>query len=294
MMKRRRSAAAGAGMGMAMVLIGLLFFPMAAAALQLGDPAPPLDVSTWIQGKPVRLSAERDKRIYVVEFWEPDCPHCRESIPFLNMLHETYADQGVVVVGISGDSTENIRQFLDGSEEPVAYTVGADAENRSDLAYMGGFGIEGVPHAFVVDRRGRIAWEGHPMEGLDEALAQMVAGRYDLDHRIRVDTAEKLFNAYQYLARFTRETDLLRRLGRRIAALAWHDAPLLGRLADHIASADGLHDPDLILALRAVERALAIQPDPDADWAETRKALMVRLGRPANGARPASKDRNHP
>ena len=38
---------------------------------------------------------------------------------------------------------------------PVKYPIGLESGALED------YGITGIPHAFVIDRQGRIAWEGH-------------------------------------------------------------------------------------------------------------------------------------
>src|SRR5439155_10386799 len=73
-------------------------YPMAqGAALKVGDPAPKLQVSKWVQGEPVKEFA-RDK-VYIVEFWATWCGPCRVSIPHLNELHTKFKDKGLVVIG---------------------------------------------------------------------------------------------------------------------------------------------------------------------------------------------------
>ena len=57
------------------------------ATLRIGDPAPRLQTSKWIQGERVGEFA-RDK-VYMVEFWATWCGLCRVSNPHLNALHET-------------------------------------------------------------------------------------------------------------------------------------------------------------------------------------------------------------
>ena len=34
------------------------------------------------------------------------------------------------------------------------------------------YGVRGIPHAFIV-KAGKIVWEGHPMSGLEEKLAEL-------------------------------------------------------------------------------------------------------------------------
>lgn len=256
----------------------------ASALLQLGDPAPALEISQWVQGKPSDLAAGSEKAFQVIEFWAPDCPHCRDSVPMLNDLQQTYG-RLVVVIGITGAEPKSVRTFLSEAEEPVGYRIAMDTDGKTERAYMGGVGISGVPHAFVVDHRGRIAWQGHPMDGLDEAMEQMIAGTYNLEKQALLATADKLIGVYVFMAEQTRETDLLRQLGERIMICARSDAERLHRLAREIAFNESIRNPDLALALRAVERAFRIDPGPDPERAKTREDILQRLGQKTDGLR---------
>ena len=44
---------------------------------------------------------------------------------------------------------------------------------------MQAFGQSGIPTAFIVDGKGNVAWFGHPLDGMDEVLAMVVAGNFD-------------------------------------------------------------------------------------------------------------------
>src|SRR4051812_45472745 len=68
-----------------------------AATLKVGDPAPKVQASKWVQGDPVK-ELERDK-VYIVEFWATWCGPCRVSIPHVNSLHSKFKDKGLVVIG---------------------------------------------------------------------------------------------------------------------------------------------------------------------------------------------------
>ena len=163
----------------------LLAAPAAPAdGLGIGDAAPRLEVSQWIKGEPVDLAAAKDHRIVVLEFWATWCAPCVESIPHLTRLQQEYADQGVVIVAVSphdpNNTLETVRKLVDKQGDKIGYAVAFDREGKSDKAFMEAANQEGIPTAFVIDKAGRVAWIGHPMDGMDKALARMVAGKYDI------------------------------------------------------------------------------------------------------------------
>lgn len=174
------------------LLASLLLTLPAAAAPKLGDAAPPLDVSDWIKGSPVKLADGAGKNIYVIEFWATWCGPCRTSIPHLTELQKKFKDQGVIFVGLSDEKPEVVKKFVEKMGDKMDYTVAIDAGKTTE-GYMEAFGVRGIPHAFVVDKQGRIVWHGHPMAELESTLEEIVAGKYDLEKSgKRADAQEKL------------------------------------------------------------------------------------------------------
>jgi peroxiredoxin len=71
-----------------------------AATELLGQPPPGWEISDWIQGGPVRLE-DLKGRVVLVRWWTgPGCRYCTASAPYLNSWHETYAAEGLVVIGL--------------------------------------------------------------------------------------------------------------------------------------------------------------------------------------------------
>ena len=154
-------------------------FAVSSGAAELGDPAKPLDIKEWVKGNAVDLAAGKGKTIYVVEFWATWCGPCRSSIPHLTELQKQFKDKGVVFVGVSDEKSDVVKKFVEKMGDKMDYVVAIDAGKTSE-GYMEAYGANGIPHAFVVDKEGRIAWEGHPMNGLDKVLDQIIDGKYDL------------------------------------------------------------------------------------------------------------------
>lgn len=77
-------------------------------------------VPAW-QGEEVRLGAE-DGRVLVLSFWGLWCEPCRQEMPLLQELHETYAEDGLVVGAVHTDGVEFAERVADRfSEEGFSY-----------------------------------------------------------------------------------------------------------------------------------------------------------------------------
>ncbi len=164
--------------------------------LGLGDAAPALEIATWIKGDPVDLAKGRNKNIYVVEFWATWCPPCIMSIPHLTQIQKRYQDKNVVVVAISDEPPSLVTQFVHKQGDKMGFTVACDKEQKTHGSYMYAAGQMSIPTTFIVDRKGKIAWIGSPFD-IDKVLAEVVAGRYDIEKAKAQAKAEEKFYGKQ-------------------------------------------------------------------------------------------------
>lgn len=156
------------------LFFGLFLFARPVEAASVGDPAAPLEVGEWLKGAAVDLAEMKGKGIVVVEFWATWCGPCVASIPHLSALQRKYADRGVVVVGVTSEAAPVARPFVEKMGGQMDYVVAVDAGGKTTAGYLKAFGVNGIPHAFVVGRDGRIAWHGHPQGGLDKELEKLL------------------------------------------------------------------------------------------------------------------------
>lgn len=177
---------------------------VARPTLWVGDPAPALQVETWI--KPLAdEAAERGSRgeagewawkgkPAVVEFWASWCGPCVENIPQLTELQRTYADAGLRVIGMASQelSPEAAARFVSRQADRMGYAVALDAQGASHRTWMEAAGQRSIPMAFVINAQGVIAWIGHPQDGLAQVVAKVMDGTHDLGaaaaaHRRRME-----------------------------------------------------------------------------------------------------------
>lgn len=204
----------------ALVLAGVVFVvPSLSPAAQLGDPAPALAIADWVKGEPVDLAEAKGKNVVVVEFWATWCGPCRVSIPHLTEMQKKLEERGVIFVGVSDEDMATVKPFVDNMGDKMEYRVALDRNGQTSEGYMKAFGVNGIPHAFVVDREGRIAWHGHPMDGLDRVLDRLAANTFDLAAERKRQGALRMVQDYLEMALRGEPDAKLDALAREILAL---------------------------------------------------------------------------
>ncbi len=246
----------------AWLICGLAGSP--AWAADLGDAAPALKIGEWVKGKSVDLEKGRGENIYVVEFWATWCLPCVESIPHLTAVQKEYRDKGVVVVGISTEEPGKVKPFVQNAGEKMGYVVAIDDARKTDQAYMGAFGVGGIPHAFIIDKAGQIVWHGHPMDDMEAVLDKVIAGKWDLAaakesdrQRRKATEAEKLLPEYFTMASTAeKNSKAMKKLGEKILERGGSQAQLMNGFAWTILTDNRIKFRDRELAMAAAEAAM--------------------------------------
>ncbi|UYQ95795.1 TlpA family protein disulfide reductase [Chitinophaga horti] len=139
---------------------------------KIGDVAPSLFITKWLKGTPI-TKLEKNK-VYVVEFWATWCTPCILGMPHMSDMAKRYKD--VTFIGITSmektlaDSAK-AQAFADRSNGMMAYNVAfSDPKGEMSKYWISAFGQSGIPVAYVIDRMGNVAWIGHPLMGLQEAV----------------------------------------------------------------------------------------------------------------------------
>ncbi|MFH6991612.1 TlpA family protein disulfide reductase [Flavobacterium sp. FlaQc-48] len=209
----------------------------APAKLNIGDPAPKLKYSKWIQGKPV--TEIKEDKIYVVEFWATWCGPCIMAMPHLSKLAEEYSKThvfiGCNVLEKVGDkpyesSTAKVTRFVQKQNELKRMTYNVIMDNNAqdmNKNWLEAAGVEGIPSSFVI-QKGKIAWIGHP-DGLNDILKAIAEGSYDVDKaRAEFDKQQaeglaftkKMEDHKSLIAKAESEKDYTKALGYVDAAMA--------------------------------------------------------------------------
>ena len=97
---------------------------------------------------------EWDGKIVLVNFWATWCPPCQREMPALIELQETYADQGLHIVGVAIDTPDKVKDFMDTMGVNYTSLIGEDEAVKISRAYGNKFGA--LPYSVLIDRQGKI------------------------------------------------------------------------------------------------------------------------------------------
>lgn len=175
------------------VLAGLVVVAAGSWALAVdsGEKAPDIDVTSWIAGEPVTLEQCAGKKVVVVEFFAAWCEPCKKAIPLLSKIAEKYKAD-VEVVGVSTEKPEELKELT--KDGKVKYHLACDGDNNTTGPYMQSIRSRQrthVPYAFVVDKAGSIVWQGNATSGLERALEKVLAGKLDGEKAKALDELQK-------------------------------------------------------------------------------------------------------
>jgi peroxiredoxin len=124
--------------------------PREAAKTAITEKAPDF-VLKDLNGRKFRLSDFKGKQPILIIFSTTWCPSCREEIPHFKSIHATYAKQGLLIVNVDiQESQEKVAKFT--ARNGLPYRVLLD----EDGAVSGIYDIRGVPSMVLIDQNGNI------------------------------------------------------------------------------------------------------------------------------------------
>jgi len=107
----------------------------------------------------------------VLEFWATWCGPCVAAIPHLNELAERFKEQPVQFIAVTDEDEKVIDPFL--KRKPIRAWVGLNTDKSMFKAY----GITGIPHTIIVNKKGKIVAITYPTSVTESVLKDALAGR---------------------------------------------------------------------------------------------------------------------
>lgn len=141
-------------------------------AALIGRDAAPLKVEAWANGEPLTESDLKGK-VVLLDFWAVWCGPCIATFPHLREWQEKYADQGLVIIGLTrfynytwdeeAERAKRSQQEVPKEQELEMLERFAESHNlHHRFAIQQGremsdyYGVTGIPHVVVIDQEQKV------------------------------------------------------------------------------------------------------------------------------------------
>jgi peroxiredoxin len=150
MKQNRLDLAIKAATGILLVVLALVIvYSVQDHVVAAGDSAPNFRVKTesGVEMTPTSFGG----KVLILNFWASWCAPCVQEIPSLNQIQKMFASQGLVVLGVSVDSKEELYRNMLQRFQITFQTVRDPQEN---INYR--YGTYKVPESYIIDRNGKV------------------------------------------------------------------------------------------------------------------------------------------
>jgi cytochrome c biogenesis protein CcmG/thiol:disulfide interchange protein DsbE len=116
-----------------------------------GFQAPDFNLSTS-QGTQISLSTLHGQPV-IINLWASWCPPCREEMPALQKVYETYHEQGLEILGVNATNQDDVQAANEFSNRlGLTFPILLDGDGRVSRLYQ----LQSLPTTFFVGRDGSI------------------------------------------------------------------------------------------------------------------------------------------
>ena len=140
-----------------LTLLGGFFILPSQIDASIGQKAPEIQSSVWINSEPLSNHSLRGK-VVLVEFWTFGCYNCRNVEPKIKEWHQRYADMGLVVIGIHSPEfsfekdIEAVREYV--KKNRIYYSIAID----NNFSNWNRFQNHYWPAIYLIDKKGVIRY----------------------------------------------------------------------------------------------------------------------------------------
>src|SRR5260370_22674147 len=151
---------------LSVVLVFFIYSGIHERVVVAGDSAPEFTIHTD-NGRTVTLPNFGGK-LLVLNFWATWCPPCVQETPSLSQFAATYANKGVVVLGVSVDRDEkSYRAFL--QKFSPAFLTAREGKLHED------YGTFMYPETYIIDSKGKVLHKlAEPADWMDPRMTQLI------------------------------------------------------------------------------------------------------------------------
>lgn len=123
-----------------------------------------------VNNKEISLSAFRDKKYVLLDFWASWCKPCREDMPFLKKIYQAYGEKDLEIIGISkDDDLSSWKKAIQIDSTQIWRNISVPLiSQKNDSAITNKYFVYGIPVKILINKEGVIIgrWTGGGEENI--------------------------------------------------------------------------------------------------------------------------------
>lgn len=143
----------------------------------IGKTAPEIKVMRYPDQS--ALSLHSIKSPYTILFiWDPECSHCKASLPIVVKFYDKWKSKGVEVLAICTQFTDkvpNCWKYLDEQKIAPGWINAADPYHQSKYKVL--YDVKSTPQFFILDANKKILVKGVGAEQLEEVMDHLTSSK---------------------------------------------------------------------------------------------------------------------
>jgi len=112
-------------------------------------------IEAWVNSGPLSIEELKGK-VVVIDFWTYSCVNCIRTLPHLARWHETYADNGLVIVGVHTPEFAFERELANVEDAVEDFGIEYPVALDPDFATWRAWGNRFWPTKYFIDREGQV------------------------------------------------------------------------------------------------------------------------------------------
>ncbi len=148
--------------------------PTTPTSFGVGSPAPEIksDPGGWINSTPLSLAGSRGQ-VVLIDFWTYTCINCIRTLPYLKAWHESYADDGLRIIGVHTPEFEFEKVKANVEEATAEFGLEYPVIQDNDYLTWRAFNNRYWPAKYLIDKDGVIRYT-HFGEGAYQQTEEMI------------------------------------------------------------------------------------------------------------------------
>ena len=132
-----------------------------------------LGISGYINTTPEELQKMIDGKVVLYDIWTYSCINCIRTLPYITAWDETYADQGLLIIGIHSPEFEFEKEFDNVAQAVQKYGINYPVVLDNDKKIWKAFENRYWPRKYIADHEGFIRYD-HIGEGAYQETERVI------------------------------------------------------------------------------------------------------------------------